>query len=39
MKNITLGVNAVLALAVAILFYLHFSSSKKLQQLHQLLPL
>jgi outer membrane protein len=29
MKNITLGVNVVLALAVAILFYLHFSSSKK----------
>ena len=28
MKNISLGINAVLALAVAILFYLHFSSKK-----------
>jgi outer membrane protein len=29
MKNFTIGLNAVLALAVAILFYLHFSSPKK----------
>jgi outer membrane protein len=28
MKNITLGLNVVLALAVVILFYLHFSSPK-----------
>jgi outer membrane protein len=29
MKNFTIGINVVLALAVAILFYLHFSSPKK----------
>jgi outer membrane protein len=29
MKNLTIGINAVLALAVVILFYLHFSSQKK----------
>lgn len=28
MKNFTLGLNVVLALAVAVLFYLHFSSKK-----------
>ena len=28
MKNITLGLNIVLAVAVAVLFYLHFSSKK-----------
>ena len=30
MKNFTLGLNVVLAIAVAILFYLHFSSAKKI---------
>ncbi len=29
MKNFTLGLNIVLAIAVAVLFYLHFSSPKK----------
>ncbi len=29
MKNFTLGLNVVLAIAVAILFYLHFASAKK----------
>lgn len=29
MKNFTLGLNVVLAIAVAVLFYLHFSSTKK----------
>ena len=29
MKNFTLGLNIVLAVAVAVLFYLHFSSPKK----------
>jgi outer membrane protein len=29
MKNFTLGLNIVLSLAVAVLFYLHFSSPKK----------
>lgn len=30
MKNFTLGLNVVLAIAVAVLFYLHFSASKKI---------
>lgn len=30
MKNFTLGLNIVLTLAVAVLFYLHFSSTKKI---------
>ncbi|MBC7652747.1 MAG: OmpH family outer membrane protein [Deinococcales bacterium] len=29
MKNFTLGLNVVLAIAIAVLFYLHFSSTKK----------
>jgi outer membrane protein len=32
MKNISLAVNAVLVVAVAILFYLHFSSQPKIEE-------
>ena len=32
MKNISLGVNAILVVAVAILFYLHFSSQPKINE-------